>query len=819
MKRYYVKGMSCAACSARVERAVNGVKGVEKCNVDLLSNTLSVDGTQTEEALSVAIKKAGYELVLENDSNNNEDQQSLQIKSALKRLVSSIAVLLVLMYFAMGHNMAGLPLPELFTNEPILIALVQMMCALAVMLINRQFFIRGIKGALKGAPNMDTLVALGSGASFIYSAYVTVVLAVKNDAMLLHELYYESAAMILTLISVGKLLEAKAKSKTTDAIKGLKSLKAQSAIILVDGIETEVPIDQVKVGDVFIVRPGESIPVDGIVLNGFSCVDQSALTGESVPVDKAVGDEVYCATVNQTGYIECRAEKVGEDTALARIIDAVSKAASSKAPIARVADKVSGVFVPVVLGIALVTVIVWLLLDESVGYALERGIAVLVISCPCALGLATPVAITVGNGIGAKNGILFKNAEALESVGKINVAVFDKTGTITVGEPKVVDVVTVDGITSEELLTVAYSVEKFSSHPLASAICDYAQKMNAQSLETTDFESLTGSGVTALTQNGRIYCGRVNFIKTLAEVDQNSLDICSQMASEGKTPMLIARQDKLLGIIAVADELKQDAKSAILQLKQMGIYTVMLTGDNKGTAQYVAKNVGVDEFFAEVMPEDKARIVDELKSRGSVAMIGDGINDAPALSAADVGIAVGSGTHIAIDAADVVLMKNNVTDAVRAVRLSKAVLVNIKENLFWAFLYNVIGIPLAAGVFITLLGWRMSPMLGALAMSLSSFCVVTNALRLNFVDISKNSKYSHSTTVNNTSMQSIIIHVDGMMCEHCEARVRNALLSIKGISGAVADHKSGEVKITCTKDISQGKMFKVIKKAGYTPRK
>ena len=821
MKKYNISGMSCAVCSARVQKAVSNVDGVEACSVNLLTNSMTVEGSASDKAIISAVKKAGYGASLEGGTNKGEPQEDDAVTSFVKRIIWSAAFLLVLMYFAMGHNMAGLPLPGFFEGNPIAIALVQMLCAAVVMVINQKFFISGVKGLVNKAPNMDTLVSLGSGVSFIYSVIVVFSMSreilagdIAGAKMLLHELYFESAAMILVLICVGKLLEARAKGKTTSALKGLMSLKVTTANVIRDGEEKTLPIEEVKPGDIFTVRPGESIPVDGIIVKGNTTVNESALTGESIPVDKTEGDNVFGATVNGMGYIECQAQRVGEDTALAKIIKMVSDAASSKAPIARLADKVSGIFVPIVISIAVITTVVWLIVQGEIGYALERGISVLVISCPCALGLATPVAIMVGNGVGAKNGILFKNATALELIGKVDIAVFDKTGTITKGEPQVTDVITLSDLDEDVVISMAYSVEYYSEHPLARAIVNYAQSKNTRLLLTESFEALAGSGVRAVVEGKNVICGSVKFMQTAIIMNENDLQACEDLSKQGKTPILFAVDGKLCGIIAVADDVKPEAREAVERLNAMGIDVVMLTGDSKSTAEAIAKKVGINEVYSGVMPDEKAKTVSKLKARGRVAMIGDGINDAPALTVADVGIAIGAGTDIAIDAAEVVLMKSSVTSVASAVSLGRAVLTNIKQNLFWAFFYNLVGIPLAAGVFISLLGWRMSPMLGALAMSLSSFCVVTNALRLNFADITK----KHGKGIARKSKcvsDSITVKVDGMMCEHCEARVKNALLAIKGVSGAVADHKSGEVIINCTKPISQSEIFKVIKKAGY----
>lgn len=828
MKQFDITGMSCAACSARVEKAVVKINGVNKCSVNLLTNSMSVDGNVSDEEIIAAVQNAGYGASIKDKGaskmQKNKYTEDNTAKSIVKKIIVSMIFLIVLMYFAMGYNMFGLPLPNFFTNNPIAVALVQMLCAGAVMIINGRFFVSGTKGLLNFAPNMDTLVSLGSGISFAYSVYVIFAMSfcvVQNNisqaSELLHELYFESAAMILVFISIGKLLEAKAKNKTTDAIKSLMKLSPKNATLIVNGEEITVSADKVKKGDIFVVRPGESIPVDGTVIRGDTSVDESALTGESIPVDKCVGDTVCAATVNGTGYIECEALRVGEDTSFSQIIKMINDAAATKAPIAKLADKVSGVFVPIVMSIALATTIVWLIVGKDIGYALERGISVLVISCPCALGLATPVAIMVGNGVGAKNGILFKNATALETAGKCDIIAFDKTGTITSGSPEVTDILPCNGKSENELLSLAYSVELKSEHLLAKAVTNYARNKNIKAFEVTDFKALAGNGVKAVADK-TIYGGSLKFMNTVVDIKDDIRDICESLAKNGKTPLLFAYDGKLYGIIAVADKIKQDAKNAIKQLKNLGIRTVMITGDNANTANAIALQAGIDEVYAEVLPDGKAQVIQKLKANAKVAMVGDGINDAPALTIADIGIAIGTGTDVAIDTAEIVLMKDSLNDVPGAIRLSKAVLRNIKQNLFWAFFYNAIGIPLAAGVWINLFGWQMSPMFGSFAMSLSSFCVVSNALRLNLFNIHNPSAFLKKNVkpVSLTENKTVLISVNGMMCEHCEARVKNALESIDGISSAKADCKASTVTIEYCGDLPVKKIRREIKKAGYS---
>ncbi len=825
MKKYNITGMSCAACSARVEKAVSKVVGVKSCSVNLLTNSMSVEGQASDEAIVAAVEKAGYGAspegnVVKTLTKAAGDEHD-GVRLILNRIVVSAIVLLVLMYFAMGHNMARLPLPKFFDGNPGAIALVQMLCAAAVMIINGKFFVSGVKGILKLAPNMDTLVALGSGVSFVYSTAVLFVMLgymANGDAEaangLLHELYFESAAMILVLISIGKMLEARAKGKTTDALKRLERLSPTTASVIRDGKEQELELGQVRVDDIFIVRPGQSIPVDGVVIKGQTSVNEAALTGESIPVDKCEGDAVSQATVNGHGYIECRATRVGEETTLSKIIKAVSDAAATKAPIAKLADKVSGVFVPVVIGIAAVTFAVWVILGEELAYALERGISVLVISCPCALGLATPVAIMVGNGIGARHGILFKNAAALENAGRVGIVAFDKTGTVTKGEPAVTDVVAIGEISREELLQAAHSLEARSEHLLAEAVNKYAEENGIKALEVTDFQVLAGSGVKCKLGEDVLLGGSLKFMSQTVDISDEVMALCREMASMGKTPLLFAENDRLLGIIAAADEIKPEARQAVAELKALGIKPVIITGDSKSTAEAIALQAGIDEVYGEISPTGKADTVKKLKSEGGVAMVGDGINDAPALTVADIGIAIGAGTDIAIDAAQVVLMKNSLEDVPGVIRLSRATLGNIKQNLFWAFFYNAIGIPLAAGVLI-FAGVKMTPMLGALAMSLSSFCVVMNALRLNFTDIYRGGKYTVHKRASRSSTEVVKLYVDGMMCEHCEGRVSRAIADVKGVRSASADWQNGVVEVEYEGKLPVGKINAAVKKAGY----
>lgn len=832
MEQYNVTGMSCAACSARVEKAVNKVDGVTSCAVSLLTNSMSVEGTATPEKIIEAVVNAGYgaslkgaEKAAANNSDALEDKETPLMK---KRLISSLIFLVVLMYFSMGHMMWGWPLPSYFNDNHIAMGLVQLLLTIAVMVINQKFFINGFKGLIHKAPNMDTLVALGSGASFVYSVYAlfamtTAQLNGGSDAAMeyMHEFYFESAAMILALITVGKMLEAYSKGKTTDALKGLMKLAPKTAVLYKDDKEVTVPIEQVKKDDIFVVKPGETIPVDGVVVYGESAVNESALTGESIPVDKTVGDSVTSASINQSGYIRCQASRVGEDTTLSQIIKMVSDASATKAPIAKIADKVSGVFVPVVITIAIITIAIWLLMGESVGFALARGISVLVISCPCALGLATPVAIMVGNGKGAKNGILFKTASALEQTGNTNVVALDKTGTITKGEPKVTDIIPSGGISEDELLSLAYSIELNSEHPLAKAVIEKAEETSTVKHEVTEFKALAGNGLKGIINGSNVIGGSLKFINNNIDLDKDTVKQAEILAENGKTPLLFARDNKLVGIIAVADVIKDDSVQAIKELKNMGIRVVMITGDNEKTANAISKTVGVDEVIAGVMPEGKEKVIRKLKANGKVAMVGDGINDAPALTSADVGIAIGTGADIAVDAADVVLMKNNLTDVPAAIRLSRAVLRNIHENLFWAFIYNVIGIPLAAGVFIGIFGWKLNPMFGAAAMSLSSFCVVSNALRLNLFNVYSTNKDHKIKAKKNNNISNDIkeekemtkINIEGMMCGHCVAHVEKALKAVDGVESVNVSLENKCAEVTGSADNEALK--KAVIDAGY----
>ena len=807
MEKYNVTGMSCAACSTRVEKAVNALDGVTECTVNLLTNSMTVEGSATEGEIVAAVTAAGYGASLQGakkKKNTEEDAfRDTETPHLLRRLWTSVVFLVLLMYISMGHVMWGWPLPPFFAGEPLAVGMAQLLLTIAVMVINQKFFISGIRGLLHRAPNMDTLVALGSAAAFGYSTVVLFLMTKQTpEAAMhaLHGLYFESAAMILTLITVGKMLEARAKGKTTDALRSLARLAPKTATLLRDGKETTVPIEDVCVGDLFVVRPGEAIPVDGTVTGGGGAVDESALTGESLPVDKAVGDRVFAATMNRSGFLTCTATHVGEDTTFSGIIQMVSDAAASKAPVAKLADKVSGIFVPVVMGIAAVTFAVWMLLGETVGFALARAISVLVISCPCALGLATPVAIMVASGVGAKLGILFKTATSLEETGKVKTVALDKTGTVTCGEPSVTDILPAN--TSEsELLMLAAALESKSEHPLARAILQRASGMELP--ETTDFHALSGKGLSARLGNKTLVGGSLAYMETVVTLPDGTRETADRLAAEGKTPLLFAADAVYLGMIAVADTVKADSAEAIAHLRALGIRTVMLTGDNERTARAIADKVGLDEVIAGVLPGEKAETVKRLAERGKVAMIGDGINDAPALTGADIGIAIGAGADVAIDAADVVLMHSSLTDAVSAIRLSRKTLRNIRENLFWAFCYNVVGIPLAAGVF----GLTMDPMFGAAAMSLSSFCVVTNALRLNFFKPTRSA--ATPAPIEKT------VRVEGMMCHHCEAAVQKALLTLPAVANAVADHEKGTVLLQLTAEVSDKTLRKVIEKEGY----
>lgn len=825
MQKFKISGMSCAACSARVEKAVSKLDGVERCSVNLLTNSMEVIGAATDEEIISAVKKAGYGAEADNNSTsrpqnntskNNKSSANEEIKKMKIRFFTSLAFLIVLMYISMGHMMWGWPLPARLAQNHVAQGILQLLLTVIIIVINRHFFTSGIKAALRLSPNMDTLVSLGSGASFIYSLYALFAmteaqLKIDHSSVMsyMHEFYFESAAMILVLVTLGKMLEAIAKGKTTDALDKLIDLAPESATVVRDGKELSVPIKEVRRGDIFIVRPGESVPVDGIILEGESALDESALTGESIPVDKAKGASVYSATINQSGFLRCEVTEVGDDTSLSRIIKMVSDASASKAPIAKVADKVSGIFVPFVILIAVISFAVWMFLDESVGFALARGISVLVISCPCALGLATPVSIMVGNGMGARNGILFKNATSLEEAGKVKIVVLDKTGTITRGAPEVTDIVCADGISENELLTLAFSIEKQSEHPLAKAIIKYGEKNNIESKKATSFRAVSGNGLTAIIDGATVIGGNKKFISENTKIPQELQDIAEKLAESGKTPMFFAKKDRVLGIIAVADVIKEESPSAINELKKMGIHTVMLTGDNEKTARAIAKTAGVDEVIAGVLPDGKEKVIRELQKKGKVAMVGDGINDAPALTAADTGIAIGSGTDIAIDSADVILMKSDLLDLTAAIKLSRATLRNIHWSLFWAFFYNSIGIPIAAGALIPI-GITLNPMIAAAAMSLSSVCVVTNALRLNLFNIYKTQKSKEKNNMTKT------IKIEGMMCMHCEAHVKKALEALDGVVLAEPSHKDGTAVVTLNSEVSDTVLKETVEKQGYT---
>ena len=828
MEQYNVTGMSCAACSARVEKAVNAVPGVTSCSVSLLTNSMGVEGTASSAEIIQAVQKAGYGASPKGQAKQESQEDALadhETPKLKKRLIYSLGFLVVLMYFSMGHMMFGWPLPAWFHGNHVAMGLVQLLLAGIIMVINQKFFISGFTALKNKAPNMDSLVALGSMASFVWSVYA---LFAMTDAqvhgnmdgvmMYMDEFYFESAAMILTLITVGKMLEARSKGKTTDALKGLMKLAPKTAVVVKDGKEITVPIDQVQKGDEFVVRPGENIPVDGVVLEGTGAVNESALTGESIPVDKAPGDGVSAATVNQSGFLRCRATRVGEDTTLSQIIRMVSDAAATKAPIAKIADKVSGVFVPTVIAIAIITTVVWLLLGQSFAYALARGISVLVISCPCALGLATPVAIMVGNGVGAKNGILFKTAVSLEQTGKTNIVVLDKTGTITEGAPKVTDLVPEQGISEEELLALSLALEAKSEHPLAKAILAEGEKKDMTPANLEDFEALPGNGLRGKLAGEELLGGSLKYVSALVPVSQEMSDRAQTLAEQGKTPLLFAKDGKLLGIVAVADTIKADSGEAIRQLKNMGIRVVMLTGDNARTAKAIGAQAGVDQVISDVLPDGKEAVVRRLKSKGKVAMVGDGINDAPALTRADTGIAIGAGADVAIDAADVVLMKSSLLDVPAAIRLSRSTLRNIHENLFWAFFYNVIGIPLAAGCYAHW-GLTLNPMFGAAAMSLSSFCVVTNALRLNLCKLYDGGRdhKARETKKRQTQEDSLekTIHVEGMMCGHCENAVKTALEKLEGVASAEADHEKGIAQVVLKKEVPNAILKKAVEDEGY----
>ena len=850
MEQYTVTGMSCAACSARVEKAVKAVPGVTSCSVSLLTNSMGVEGTASASAIVKAVQEAGYgaspkAAAAETPSAELDALADHETPRLKKRLIASLVFLAVLMYFSMGHMMWGWPLPHWFDGNHVAMGLVQLLLAGIVMVINQKFFISGFKGLLHRAPNMDTLVALGSSASFLWSTYALFAMTRAqvdgNDALVMHymmELYFESAAMILTLITVGKMLEARSKGKTTDALKSLMKLAPQTATLLQEGAEVTVPIAQVKKGDLFVVRPGENIPVDGLVLEGSSAVNESALTGESIPVDKAAGDKVSAATTNQSGFLKCEATRVGEDTTLAQIIRMVSDAAATKAPIAKIADTVSGFFVPAVISISVLTTLVWLLLGREFGYALARGISVLVISCPCALGLATPVAIMVGNGLGARNGILFKTAASLEAAGRTQIVALDKTGTITSGEPRVTDILPAGGVSESELLTLAASLEQKSEHPLAKAVLAYAETETIACPDVTDFAALPGNGLSARLDGMEIYGGNAEFIATKASVPAELQAEAARLAAEGKTPLFFGGAGRLMGVIAVADTLKEDSPRAIRELQNMGIRVVMLTGDNQRTADAIGRQAGVDEVIAGVLPDGKEAVIRRLQESGKVAMVGDGINDAPALTRADTGIAIGAGTDVAIDAADVVLMNSRLSDVPAAIRLSRATLRNIHENLFWAFIYNIIGIPLAAGVFIPF-GLTLNPMFGAAAMSLSSFCVVSNALRLNLFDLhsTKHDREPKSAALPAAPVQPAAaentaepvsapvvkednamkktLHVEGMMCGHCEARVKKALEALPAVDAAVVSHEAGTAIVTLNAEVSDADLKKAVEDQDY----
>lgn len=830
MQQFTITGMSCAACSARIEKAVLKLPGVTSCSVSLLTNSMSVDGSAKPQDIIKAVEHSGYGASLKgsddttsHQSRADETNGSGETHLLRLRLISSIVFLVPLMYLSMGHMMWGWYVPDILADNHIAMGLIELLLTAVIMVINQRFFISGFKSLFRGAPNMDTLVSLGAGASFVYSTYALFAMtnAQLNGDMngvmtYMHEFYFESAAMILTLITLGKMLEAYSKGRTTDAIKSLMSLAPKTAVVIRNGEEQTVPVEQVRKGDIFLVRPGENIPVDGVVLDGETAVNESALTGESVPVDKQSGDAVSAATINQSGFIRCEATKVGQDTTLSQIIKMVSDASATKAPIAKIADRVSGVFVPIVIAIAVISTVVWLVCGQSFGFALARGISVLVISCPCALGLATPVAIMVGGGIGAKHGILFKTAQSLEEAGKVRTVALDKTGTITSGKPRVTDIIPADGVTSDELMKIACSLEIKSEHPLARAIIDKAEEMRLEYGEINDFKALTGSGVKGTINGQEIIGGNLKLIGENAVVPDEMSKTADALAQSGKTPLFFSKGGVLLGIIAVADVIKEDSPEAVRQLRNMGIRVVMLTGDNERTANAIGKQAGVDEVIAGVLPDGKGEVINRLKEHGKVAMVGDGINDAPALTSADVGVAIGAGTDIAIDAADVVLMKSRLSDVPAAIRLSRATLKNIHENLFWAFIYNVIGIPLAAGVFIAAFGWKLNPMYGAAAMSLSSVCVVTNALRLNLFKVyntGKDRKFKRKMKEKRTMKKTL--KIEGMMCPHCEATVRKALEELSQVESAEVSHEKGLAVVTLSADVSDELLRKTVEDKGY----
>ena len=852
MKQYTVTGMSCAACSTRVEKAVSKVPGVTSCSVSLLTNSMGVEGSATDQEIIKAVADAGYGASAkdaEGEKNGGANSAAASEEALAdhetpilkKRLLYSVGFLLVLMYFSMGHMMWNWPLPAFMDGNHVMMGLVQLYLTVIIMVINQKFFINGFKSLFHGAPNMDTLVALGSFASFGYSSYALFAMTYAEhqgdaEAVMgyMHEFYFESAAMILTLITVGKMLEARSKGKTTDALKSLMKLSPKTAVVEKEGKETEVPVEQVRIGDVYVVRPGENIPVDGVVLEGNSAVNEAALTGESIPVDKQAGDRVSAATINQSGFIRCEATRVGEDTTLSQIIRMVSDAAATKAPIAKVADKVSGIFVPAVISIAVLTVIVWLIAGESVGFALARGISVLVISCPCALGLATPVAIMVGNGMGAKNGILFKTAVSLEETGKVEIVALDKTGTITSGEPKVTDVLAADGTSEEELLKLAYSLESRSEHPLAKAIVAYGAEKQAEQIPVSEFKALPGNGLEGKVGDADVKGGSLKFAQSQTEISEKIKSQAEKLAEEGKTPLMFLKNGILAGMIAVADVIREDSPQAVKELQNMGIEVVMLTGDNERTAKAIGRQAGVDRVIAGVLPDGKEEVIRRLKEQGKVAMVGDGINDAPALTRADMGIAIGAGADVAIDAADVVLVKSRLSDVPAAIRLSRGTLRNIHENLFWAFFYNVIGIPLAAGIWIPIFGWKLNPMFGAAAMSLSSFCVVTNALRLNLLNIKDSRKDKkirrkaaapagavvaaaeiNTETKKENKTMTKTMKIEGMMCGHCEAAVKKALEALDGVASAEVSHEKGTAVVTLEKDVDNAVLTKAVEDKDY----
>ncbi len=821
MKQYDIKGMSCAACVARVEKAVSSVDGVQTCAVNLLTNSMTVEGTASTETVMAAVERAGYRAAVkgEDPSTSKENEfADTETPKWIRRLVASLLFLAALMYVSMGHTMLGWPLPDVLADNAVANGLLQLLLSAIVMVINQRFFISGFKGLVHLSPNMDTLVALGSGAAFVYSTCVLFSMTGQHTAVHEAHYYFESAAMILALITVGKMLEARSKGKTTDAITSLIKLRPKTATILKNDQEIKVPIDQVKVSDVFVVRPGEHIPVDGVVLEGTAAVDESALTGESIPVDKCAGCQVSAATTNQSGFLRCEATRVGSDTTLSKIIQMVTDASATKAPIAKIADKVAGVFVPVVMAVALITVAVWLLLGENIGFALARGISVLVISCPCALGLATPVAIMVGSGVGAKNGILFKTAASLETAGKVRTVVLDKTGTITKGEPTVVALLTAEGVSETDLLTAAVSLEAKSEHPLAKAVVAEAAKRHIAEKPVEEFCVLPGKGLTAQYNGWKLCGGNLSYISSIASISERDKDAVSTMALRGETPLLFAKGETFLGVISVADVIKEESPAAVKALQNMGLRVVMLTGDNIKTARTIGDNVGVDEVIADVLPHEKEAAVRRLQSDGLVMMVGDGINDAPALAAADVGVAIGAGADVAIDTADVVLTKSTLSDVPATVRLSRFVIRNIRENLFWAFVYNVIGIPLAAGAFIPILGWEMNPMFGAAAMSLSSFCVVTNALRLNFKNIYSDKRDQKRRFANSKEVKQMTktMHIEGMMCPHCSGRVKQCLEALADIDNAQVSHESGTAVVMMNAEVENAVLKKTVEDQGYT---